>query len=45
MKRSSDTSLQALRRALREKTREAEILHQVSETISGNLVSEAVMGA
>jgi len=43
MKRSNDTSLQALRRALREKTREAEILHQVSETISGNLDLDAVL--
>ena len=39
----TETSIQALRRDLREKTREAEILHQISETVSGNLDLDAVL--
>jgi len=38
-----ETSTPALRRALREKTREAEILHRVSETVSGNLDLDAIL--
>jgi len=41
--RRTDLSIPALRRALREKTREAEILHQVSETVGGNLDLDAVL--
>ena len=37
MKQNSRVSVTALQRALRDKTREAEILHRVSETVSGNL--------
>ena len=36
-------SLAALQRVLREKSREAEILHQISETVSGNLNLDGVL--
>jgi signal transduction protein with GAF and PtsI domain len=43
MKQNSRVSVAALQRALRDKTREAEILHHVSETVSGNLDLDAVL--
>lgn len=43
MKQNSRVSAAALQRALRDKTREAEILHRVSETVSGNLDLDAVL--
>ncbi len=43
MKQDGKESLAALRRTLRDKTREAEILHRVSETVSGNLDLDAVL--
>src|SRR6266496_3683733 len=43
MKQDGKESLTALRRTLRDKTREAEILHRVSETVSGNLDLDAVL--
>src|SRR5437879_12205822 len=36
-------SMAALQRVLREKTREAEILHKISDTVSGNLDLDAVL--
>lgn len=43
MKQNSRVSVATLQRALRDKTREAEILHRVSETVSGNLDLDAVL--
>jgi hypothetical protein len=43
MKQNSRVSNATLQRALRDKTREAEILHRVSETVSGNLDLDAVL--
>src|SRR3989475_3745026 len=43
MKQHGGASMAALQRALREKTREAEILHKISDTVSGNLDLDAVM--
>jgi signal transduction protein with GAF and PtsI domain len=43
MSSKHEPSSAALRRALREKTREAEILHQVSQTVSGNLDLDAIL--
>src|SRR5947209_12041160 len=43
MKQHGGASMAALQRALREKTREAEILHKSSDTVSGNLDLDAVL--
>jgi len=43
MKQHGGASMAALQRALREKTREAEILHTISDTVSGNLDLDAVL--
>ncbi|TLY36682.1 MAG: GAF domain-containing protein [Nitrospirae bacterium] len=43
MKRTEEASDTTLRRLLREKTREAEILHQIAETVSGNLDLDCVL--
>ena len=43
MNKAKDQSPAVLRRALLEKAREAEILHQVSETVSGNLDLDAIL--
>jgi signal transduction protein with GAF and PtsI domain len=43
MKTRPDATKAVLQRALREKTREAEILHQICETVSGNLDLDAVL--
>src|SRR2546426_7066796 len=43
MKQHGGASMAALQRALREKTREAEILHKISDTVSGNLDLDAVL--
>src|SRR5207244_13219318 len=43
MKQHGRASMAALQRVLREKTREAEILHKVSDTVSGNLDLDAVL--
>jgi signal transduction protein with GAF and PtsI domain len=43
MTQSANGSLTSLRRALRDKTREAEILHEVSETVSGTLDLDAIL--
>jgi signal transduction protein with GAF and PtsI domain len=43
MKPNSRVSTSTLQKALRDKTREAEILHKVSETVSGNLDLDAVL--
>ena len=43
MKRTEEGSDATLRRLLREKTREAEILHQIAETVSGNLDLDCVL--
>ncbi|TLY20926.1 MAG: GAF domain-containing protein [Nitrospirae bacterium] len=43
MKQHGGASMAALQRALREKTREADILHKISDTISGNLDLDAVL--
>src|SRR6266542_6740338 len=43
MKMAKDTSVSALRRALRDKTREAEILHHIAATVSGNLDLDSVL--
>ena len=43
MKQEGKESVAALRRTLRDKTREAEILHRVSETVSGQLDLDAAL--
>ena len=43
MKQNSRVPGATLQRALRDKTREAEILHRISETVSGNLDLDAVL--
>ena len=43
MKQNSRVPVATLQRALRDKTREAEILHRISETVSGNLDLDAVL--
>ncbi len=43
MKKQEGTTVKALQGALRDKTREAEILHRVSESVSGNLNLDAVL--
>src|SRR5438552_9312073 len=43
MKQHGGASMAALQRALREKTREAEILHKTCDTVSGNLDLDAVL--